>query len=276
MLRNRGGFTLSEVLVALVITGVIGAAATSALVTQTKFFDRQEKIGESRGVSQGAVNIMLSELRMIEPSDSGLVAANDSMITVNVPIGMGIVCGNAGVLTVYRAPIDPSVLADSGYSGYAWRNAAGAYTYVQTSTYPAAGTSSVCSTNRVSPTSLGTGSQVISLSPTAAGALPGFVVLLYQKIRYTLKPSTIVPGKVGLYRRNMRRSVEEEIVAPFDTSARFRFYISDAATPADAPPNPLRNVTGLELVLNSVSERQDTNGTYPVTTFKTSVFFKNR
>src|SRR5688572_13317886 len=123
VLKSRAGFTLAEVLVALVLTAVIGAAVTGAFVSQAKFFDQQEKVSFARGVSRGALNMMMSELRMIERTGGVPTATvpTNSSLTVRVPYAMGIVCDNSSTLTLLRLPADPSMLAQPGYSGYAWR-----------------------------------------------------------------------------------------------------------------------------------------------------------
>src|SRR5690606_29287486 len=91
MLKNRAGFTLAEVLIALTLTAIIGAAVTGVFVSQSRFFDHQEKVGAAREVSRGALNIMMSEMRMLH-QDSAIVSATDRRITLRVPYAFGFVC----------------------------------------------------------------------------------------------------------------------------------------------------------------------------------------
>lgn len=270
MLKLRSGFTLSEVMVALVLTGVIGAAVTGVFVSQSEFFDAQEKASAARAVSRGAVNMLMSELRMVE-NVRGVVTATDSVLQVRVPYRMGIACDNdANGVWVSFLPADPSATAGATYAGYAYRNAAGAYVYMEGGTAPVpvgGGVSARCATNSVQV--LGAERRV---HPTAVMDV-GTPVFLYQIVSYRFRPSTAVSGMRGLWREV--GGTNEELVAPFDTTARFRYYVSDGATPVLAPAD-LTAITGIEFTLDARSERIPETGTARSVPFQTSVFFRNR
>ncbi|HUF51259.1 MAG TPA: prepilin-type N-terminal cleavage/methylation domain-containing protein [Longimicrobiales bacterium] len=277
MLTPRAGFTLAETLVALVLTAVIGAAVTGAFISQSQFFDTQEKVSFARGVSRGAMNLLISELRMVERT-GGIPTATvptNKRLTVRVPYAMGVVCDNTIVLTVSRLPADPYMISSAGFSGYAWRGTGGVYTYVDGGTAPIAGSSLLCNASTVTILPASSGGAVISLSPTAAATI-GAPVLLYQTITYEFKASTSVPGRTALWRRIHKTGVDEELVAPFDTTAKFRFFVNDAATAQDAAPTPVSDITGIELTLDGMSERPNSDGTFRRVPLKTSVFFRNR
>lgn len=273
---NRAGFTLAETMVALVLTAVIGAAVTGVFVAQSRFFDRTEKLSFARGVSRGATNIIMSEMRMLEAAGAvvGSPAPTNRRITLRVPYALGIVCGNLGVLTVSRFPSDPSILSDSGFSGYAYRTAAGTYTYVTSSTRPVAGTASVCTASNIAVlTGLG---GVVEQLPLVGSPVVAQPVFYFQNITYEFKASAAVPGRVALWRRIESRNIDEELVAPFDTTAKFRFYINNRATPQTAVPGAVNTITGFELVLDGLSERRGSNGQFERVPLKTSVFFRNQ
>ncbi|HEX6135797.1 MAG TPA: prepilin-type N-terminal cleavage/methylation domain-containing protein [Longimicrobiales bacterium] len=289
MLKNRAGFTLAEVMIALTLTALVGAAVTGMFVSQSRFFDHQEKVGAARAVSRGAMNIMMSEMRMIE-QDSGIVSATNRRITLRVPYAFGVVC-DASVLnglTLSMLPTDQAVLADSGYSGFAYRSASGDYTYVSGLTFPVAGGVGTCSASGLIPggngivpdTTGGTGAfagNAIQIPLTIGSLPPGTPVFLYQLITYEFKPSVNVPGnRVALWRRIHRTNQDDELVAPFDTTAKFRFYVNDAPSAQTAVPSPLSDVTGIEIVLDAISERPESNGSHQTVPLTTSVFFKNR
>jgi prepilin-type N-terminal cleavage/methylation domain-containing protein len=277
VLKSRAGFTLAEVLVALVLTAVIGAAVTGAFVSQSAFFDQQEKVSFARGVSRGAVNMMMSELRMIERT-GGIPTATvptNSRLTVRVPYAMGIVCGNSGSVTIMRLPADPSMQTTVGFGGYAWRTPAGVYTYVEGGSAPTSGTASVCTGASIN-TSGFVSTAILSLTPTAAATV-GQPVLLYRIVTYEFKSSAAVPGRVGLFRDVQGDGIAaEELVAPFDTTAKFRFFVNDAASAQTAVPSTVSDITGIELTLDGISERPESNGTFRSVPFRTSVFFRNR
>jgi len=62
----RRGFTLIEILVAMVIVAIIGAAFTKLLASQSRYFDQQTNIRKARSVARNSMNILLSDLRMVQ------------------------------------------------------------------------------------------------------------------------------------------------------------------------------------------------------------------
>jgi hypothetical protein len=108
----------------------------------------------------------------------------------------------------------------------------------------------------------------------------GTPVFLYQKVTYEFRNSVAVPGQIALWRKVNRKGTagDEELVAPFSPDARFRFYIDDAAQAVDNPPiqTQLNRLTGIEIVMDGISERPNADGTREKVPYSTSVFFKNR
>src|SRR5512134_3922192 len=84
----RRGMSLPELLIALVVLGIIGAASVRLLISQTTFYDVQLKKRAARAVSRASVNMMLSDLRMVE-STGGVEAASATSVTLRVPYVMG-------------------------------------------------------------------------------------------------------------------------------------------------------------------------------------------
>jgi hypothetical protein len=67
----------------------------------------------------------------------------------------------------------------------------------------------------------------------------------------------------------------EELLAPFDGSAAFRFFASGADTSVVSPP-AVATIVGLDLVLNAISSRVVSNdSSHSKSNVRTSVFFKN-
>src|SRR5262249_14707283 len=122
MSQSRQGFTLAEVIVAMVILAIIGTSLVRLLMSQSRFFEKQNASREARVVSRAALNLLLSELRMVETT-AGVVAASSTSLTLRVPYAFGIVCGTSGaVTTISMLPVDSVMNAEPGFSGYAWRN----------------------------------------------------------------------------------------------------------------------------------------------------------
>jgi prepilin-type N-terminal cleavage/methylation domain-containing protein len=272
MRSKRSGFSLIELLIALLVTAIVGTTLVSLLLAQTRFYERQNSRRDARAVARGPFNLMMSELRMVEPG-AGIVAASGSSLTLRVPYAFGVHCGDGNVSML---PIDSLMYGEAGMSGYAWRSSSsGAYNYVTAGVSLSAGVPGQCTS--VGITTL-PGAQVIRLAPWSGPAAGfGIPVLLFRQIRYQFAASVMYPGRVGLWRRLDATGVDEELVAPFDASARFRFYVMDADTTQAAPPMALQTVRGVQLVLSGSSTRTPYGAAAPdQATVTTAVFFKNR
>lgn len=281
-LRARAGFSLAEMLIALTLTAVIGGAVTTLFVSQNRFFESQEKAGTAREVSRGAITNLMSELRMIE-QDSGVVAASDSVITLRVPIAMGIICAaSAANIVALVMPFSTDIYNSNitAYRGYMFRplssDTENRYTYVGSGTIPHldVGASS-CTSNGISTTAV-PGSRVARLSPGHTDAQTRWPVMLYTQVTYRFANSTSVPGRLALYRQQYN-GTNEELVAPFASTASFRFFWGTAKGASQAsPPSDLSDLIGIDLVLDGLSERPNPDGTFMTVANRTSVFFKNR
>jgi prepilin-type N-terminal cleavage/methylation domain-containing protein len=282
----RRGFTLIELLISLVVTAIVGGALVRMVLSQARFMDQQEAWREARSVSRGGINRLLSDLRAVEAA-GGLVAAaaGGQDFTIRVPYAFGVLCGSAAnVYTVSLLPVDATMFAEPGYTGFARRLANGTYDYHPSNTLNLVGTTVLCQNGlydsiHTLPSLNGSpAGSVVNLTRNSGVFAPdrGSVIYLYRNIRYEFKASVAIPGRIGLWRTMESGGATEELAAPFDATARVNFYNLNA-TPAQSAVPPLGDVRGLELVLNGMSERTPGGSAGPKTAnMTTSVFFENR
>lgn len=287
--RSRRGFTIAEVVISLVIASVIGMAATKLLISQNRYYDHETNLRTARSIARSASNVLLSDLRMVQ--DSGgvdQVAADGKQIRILVPYRAGMVCGtNGNVTTVSMLPIDSATLAISVYRGFAWRDSVkGRYTYIWP-TAPTSGDKPVPAADPTICTGGGSGQAQIRTvsvngrtgatldlkSPSGSGAPAGAPVFLWQRITYSFRASGTYPNRLGLW-RDVEGGLNEELMAPFDASTRFRFYTSGSETATDVPP-AVSDIRGLELYLAARSPKATSIDSASMSTVVTSVFFKN-
>lgn len=276
---SRRGFTLIELLVGVVLFAIVGAALTRLLTVQGRFYDRQGMANAARNVSRASLNRVISDFRMIEATGA-IIAATPTTLDLRIPYAIGVECADAGGRThLTLLPVDSTTYANSTFYGYAWRSSTtGVYTYVEGGSSVQAGDPNVCTGVRITSVP---GGKVVSVAPTlpvAAGL--GTPTFLYERVKYELKASVAVPGKVGLWRTLIRPggNLTEELVAPFANTAKWRFFtVNGGAVAQDNPPADLTTIRGLELHLDGLSEYavagQATSESAP---FTTAVFFKNR
>jgi hypothetical protein len=262
-------------LVAVVIIAVIGASLMRLLVTQAHLFQKAAAQRSTRVVTRSAMNMIESDLRMIE-AKGGIVSATSTSLVVRAPYAIGLVCEtSAGATTVSVAPVDSTAWANAALSGYAWRDTLGVYTYQEASVVVANGSVSVCTADSIATLPTGKVVQVTPIMPSQA--VVGTPVFFEQQVRYEFKASVAVPGATGLWRTLVKTGATEELVTPFTSGAAFRFYVLNSDTSQVAVPSPLSNIRGIEFVLTARSETAPGGQAQPESTqVNTAVFFRNR
>lgn len=268
-MRSRRGLSLIEVLIAIVLLGIVGVGITRLLQSQMRFFSRSTNLRDARAVTRNALNIMRSEMRMIEPT--GVLAAGADSLTVYLPYAVGL---NCSLSTGTFIPVDSLVWATATYAGYAWRDTAdnAAYTYATGATAPANGLATSCVAAGLAAIPNG---RTLVLSPAIPTAVVGAPLMLVQIVTYKFANSTLSPGRIALW-RNVRGGASEEIAVPFDAGSGFRFYIAGSTAAQAAVPSPLNTIRGVEIVLRGESERTSSgSGTPEESSARLSILFRN-
>lgn len=284
--RASRGFSMIELMIGMIILSVVGASLIRLLVDQTRFMDHQEAGRAARSVSRSSLNRVLSDLRMVEAvggMESAVAGGKD--FTVRVPYAFGIICSaTATAATASLMPVDSAMFAAPGFSGFAWRNSAGVYTYVTAgATLNTAGTVANCTGPAINTLAAFNGSpagRIVNLGATSLAPVPpvGSIVFLFRRVRYEFKASVALPGSTGLWRTMATAPVNtEEIASPFDATAGVRFYVLNGAVAQAAVPAPLSDVRGLEFRLDGLSESTPRGKAAPIRSeLTTSIFFENR
>jgi prepilin-type N-terminal cleavage/methylation domain-containing protein len=276
--RQRG-FSLVELVVALVIAGIIGVALTRLVINQARFTSTQDGMMRARSTARAALNALSSELRMV--TDSGLLAASRESITVRVPYVFGITCGYSGGSAVIGLfPVDSVAYATATSDGYAWRNTFGTWTNVQPAS--ASGASAASCTGASPAISLPSvpgswSATAVSVPKTGAFTPPyGSLVYFYQVVTFRFGASTELPGRVGLWRQVRSTGVQEELLTPFDTNTHFEFLVGSAQTVQTSAPAVLDSVAGVRLRLLAASENAPQGRLAPIIFNLTAlVLFRN-
>lgn len=287
--RSRRGFTLAEVFICLILLGVLGTALTRLMLAQSRLYALQRAKRDARAVGRTSMNLLFSDLRMVHDgadAPGGVMLASPNSLSVKVPYAVGLVCGSSSPNTVVSMfPVDSAARAMAKYAGYAWRNRlTKQYTYVPVAdtvgnapVTPSSATS-VCTSNAKikSDTVNGRAWGPTDVKPQSvtAGTQPGAPVFFYQNILYYFGNSTSFPGKVALFRRIEGRTAEE-LVAPFDAGARFKFFARNVDTSTVTPPAVLDSLVGVSLVLTGSSSATMAGRVAETSKMETAVLFRN-
>jgi hypothetical protein len=278
-------------MIAIIILAIVAVAFTKVLRTQVRFADRQASEKDARDISRSGLNALLTDVRMVD-ADSGIVAAASDSFTVLAPYAEGVVCGNSGggtSSTIALLPYDSLTYAEGGYSGYAYidttttgYNYRQVYQYVKNNITPTHVDSASAANNPPCRSSSDTVSifhwGAVMVQPAIPDRSRFQAAMLVRYVTYSLKPSVTIPGARGLFRRvvNGPRG-DEELVAPFDTSAQFRYYLVSGAKVSSATGSTLNKIRGIEMQLDAKSDRSVPGSAKPATApMMTAIFFKNR
>ncbi len=234
---TRRGFTLTELLVGMFVFAILATALARLITSNSRFVSRQEAMLEARQTARAAMAVVLPELRMV--SDSGLIAASSNSITVRVPYAFGVLCQNGYAVL---APPDSTVYATAAYGGIAYQQSSGAYAFDTTVTITGTTTqTSNCDADSIR--AIAGGPRIrLSASPAPAGRL----FYVFQTVTYSFAPSAELSGRRALWRR-AGSGAAEELLAPFDTAARFAFLVGSRLKVQTAVPAQLSSVRGIEL-----------------------------
>lgn len=281
--RTRRAFTLVEVLVAFTLAGLLGAMITRFIVSQGRFTDQQSALRGARAVSRQAMNVLESELRMVQ--DSGgidIASADGRTIRVLVPYRFGLICGVWLTRTVVSMlPVDSLSLAQARYAGFAWRNNPGVYqTQFSASPPVPAAYSALCTGSLFFQAGIrtmslnGRSGAVLDIEPALPLAPVGSAVFFFQRVTYEFKASQAFSGRLGLY-RTVEGGATEELIAPFDSTARFKYWTRGATASVAAPP-AVSLIRGVDVVLAGRSGYSPTSrGSTIKSTVIASIFFRN-
>ena len=119
------------------------------------------------------------------------------------------------------------------------------------------------------------GGQLIAITMT--GSVPrGSVFYLGEPVQFEFRSSTLIPGRIGLWRQN-GLGTWDELLAPFDSSSGFQYFVGVSDTVATSPPGVLSTISGVELRLVGESEYNPEGGSEPEEfALETRITFLNR
>lgn len=90
---TRRGFTLVELLVALVLLGIVSAGIYRVLVNNQRIYQAQTQRIDLQQNIRAATTILPAELRELDAADGDLIAMDSTSISLRAPRWLGIICG---------------------------------------------------------------------------------------------------------------------------------------------------------------------------------------
>lgn len=226
-----GGFTLVELLVAIVLGGIVVGVLFQLIGGQGRFVELQSAREEVQQNTRAALELIGSEIRSM-PHGSALVAATDDEITLRATRFSGVVCsqehGGAALDVVFPEIPGVSWTVNQGTGLLVHGDTASGWDHARVSSIGAA--APICDGEPVSP-----GAEVRRV--TLAGslpAMPGDVVSVADEITYRSGASSVD----GLWiQRRLGAGTHQPFAGPIlaDRGLRFEYFSGDSPTRLSTP-----------------------------------------
>lgn len=298
VLHDRRGFTLVELLVALMISSFLVTVIFQLMNGNSRFVRLQSAREEVQQNARAAIDVMASDLRTVPPS--AIQAMGEDSIRFYMPRAWGVLCNTLDTNSATAWVIFPAEVLSSTdvfakeHWGIAVEQTADPLVHTdqlryvrslsqQTTGNACTGSSTTLQPNLVAAQHLALGfNRPSGTSFVSAGSiLPGTQVLLFEEMKYDVaaSSSSAVPGSwirrmvgrtnTGLNMQPMAGPV------PATGALRFAYYRADGVTAATTPADVRR--IGIQVITESraQSEIGGTRRAEQTDTVSTDVYLRN-
>lgn len=215
------GFTLVELLIGMVLTGIVGAAIVQLLLSQNEFYSTIDDRAFTEHSLRASAELLNRELRAVAPGD--IVSADGGQLTVYQDSLRAVVCESfSSSVHAYMYHRVSSPRLSSGTIGTYYRNVeTGNYEYLPSFQPSVSGHPVSNCEDHGAPSGRPDEYYMDWDWSTSPGPPPeGAVIRIYGEVTYSLEPSDFGEG-YALWRNG------EELVGPFTSESEFRYRMED-------------------------------------------------
>jgi prepilin-type N-terminal cleavage/methylation domain-containing protein len=245
---DRAGFTLIELVVALVVSGLLATVIFQVILGQSRFARFVSAREEVQQNARAALELISSELRAV--GEFGILNAAGGSITFMSPTTWGVVCGeDAGLVVAFPSGSVPDIPDGNVDLSVRRRvNNAWSIVFVSGQAQRAVGVPASCTTLGADPAIVA--SQVIQFTGAENGASAGDQAHVHEQVTYTTGAAAGVPG-TWLLRNGA------PVAGPLANGGFQLQYINAAG--ATFTPTGMEDIKAVNIVVN-MSSRARLNG----------------
>lgn len=127
--RVGSGFTLIELMVALVLLGLVAGGVLRVVFQQQRFYNGLSDVMATRGSLREIANVLPTDLRAMSPSSGDIYAMTDTSIDFRLATGLSVVCQIGSSRTQITLP-PTSLSSNSGLTSWLSTPAQGDTVYI--------------------------------------------------------------------------------------------------------------------------------------------------
>ena len=259
--RSAGGFTLVEMLIALVITGVMAGGVITLLMGQNRFYGSTDDVVYAEQSLRATSDLLGSEIRGISPRGD-VVSAGPQTLTFRMDMHRGVVChvdaSDDVYVFMYSDVTAPNL---GGSTGVAFREAYSGSAFAYQDGFDPLGIRQVAAdaTSSVATTCESNGGPAVSandpgqywLFPTWPGATAppdGAVLRVFGEVTYEFKASGFSTGGTGIFRNS------QELASPFESDAAFSYVMAGGGEQSTVSTGNTGNITRVRIDATAVGD----------------------
>jgi prepilin-type N-terminal cleavage/methylation domain-containing protein len=254
---GRQGFSLVEALIALALSGVILALASTVFVAQSDFYRDVTERSKLQESVRATAELVAADIRAL--TEGSVVTATANRLVARLPVVMGVACGSLGQSRYTYLALDGRPVAEGDKSGVAVLESNGSWSYFARSWSllygGSAEASTITSCAGVGVDSAGPkGDFVRLIVPDAQGGsamLPGRQIMLYAETVMRFADSDLQPGRLALFRGVDPNLIE--FATGFSSDSEFEYRVNGAwQTPVSGPQ--LNQIDAIRIFIEATSE----------------------
>lgn len=282
-MRARSGFTLTELMITVVLFGLVMAALMNVIVRQQKFYRGANEVIDTRTQIRQAMSVLPLDLRAVSSIGADIKSISDTSMTVLATFGTGVICTVGG--TEFQIP--PQALSQHTLTSWSSTPQAGDSVFIydegglrgsEDDSWQRAAVASVdSSTAGCAPYLLSNGSQnglyryTVRLRSTLnMTVIPGAAVRFVRPVRYSFYQASDAKWYLG-YQSYLESAGgwngRQPLAGPYrphdatgaTTGLRFRYWRQDGNTEITANDSSSRAaVARVDLQLQGIGSATNT------------------